>query len=173
MQPSQQQLPLKDIHLPDSVSWWPPATGYWLVLLIIITTVIVFFILKTYLKKQRVKKTALIEYQRIKNEYTKNMDKKQLVTSLSELLRRAAISSYPRAECASLTGKKWLNWLDKGLIKSKSKSNITFSSGPGYLLTDFAYSKSDYSDDVNDLLTISHQWLKKLPSVNTSAEHQL
>jgi len=169
MQPPQQQLPLKDIHLPDSVSWWPPATGYWLILFFIIASVIIFFVLRTYVKKQRIKKLALNEYKKIKNNYEKDLNKKRLVTSLSELLRRAAISSYPRTECASLTGKDWLNWLDKGL----SKSDITFSSGPGYLLTDFVYSKSEYSDDVNSLLDISHQWLKKLPAVAPDKEYQL
>lgn len=166
MQSPQHQLPLKDIHLPDSVSWWPPATGYWLVLFVLIVTVILFFALTSYLKKQRIKKLALNKYQKIKNEFEKNQNKKQLVTSLSELLRRAAISSYPRTECASLTGEDWLNWLDKGL----SKSDINFSSGPGYLLTDFAYSKADDSDDVNQLITLCHLWLKHLPAVTPQKE---
>jgi len=171
MQSPQQQLPLKDIHLPDTVSWWPPATGYWLILLIIAVCALSFFIIKKYLKSQRIKKQALTEYRRIKNNYLKDQNKKQLVTSLSGLLRRAAISSYPRTECASLTGKDWLSWLDEGLIKSNS--NITFSSGPGYLLTDFAYSKSDHSDDINNLLSLCHQWLKKLPATKVNMENQL
>jgi len=166
---SPQQLPLKDIHLPDSVSWWPPAIGYWLILLIIIVCIAVFFIIKKYRENHRIKKLALIEYQRIKNDYQENLNKKQLVTSLSELLRRAAISSYPRTECASLTGKDWLNWLDKDLPESDN----TFSSGPGYLLTDFIYSKSDYSDDVNTLLNLCHRWLKKLPAVSPNKENPL
>jgi len=167
MQSPQQQLPLKDIHLPDSVSWWPLATGYWLILLLIIISILSIVLIRKYLKNQRIKKLALKEYQQIKNEYQQSQNQKQLVTSLSALLRRAAISSYPRKDCASLTGKDWLKWLDTGLPESGN----SFSTGPGYLLTDFAYSKSDHSDDINNLLTLSLAWLKKLPAVTSTKGH--
>ena len=25
-----QQIPLRDLHLPDAISWWPLAPGWWL-----------------------------------------------------------------------------------------------------------------------------------------------
>lgn len=162
MQTSQQQLDLKDIHLPDAVSWWPPAIGYWLVLGVIAVCIICYLSIKAYRKKFEIKRLALAEFDAIKASYDSTSDKKQLVISLSELLRRAAISTYPLSECAGLTGTQWLNWLDKSL----TKSTLTFSNGPGYLLTDYIYSKSKQADDVNELITLSLQWLKKLPATS-------
>ncbi|MCK4710514.1 MAG: DUF4381 domain-containing protein [Gammaproteobacteria bacterium] len=169
MQAPQQQLGLKDIHLPDAVSWWPLASGYWIIIAFIIICIILYFAITNYKNKYKIKKIALAEFYRLKKEYTATLNKKQLVTSLSELIRRAAISTYPRSDCASLTGKNWLNWLDKQI----KKSSPNFSNGPGYLLTDFVYSKQEHSDDINQLLNLSYQWIKQLPAVkNTSRQKQ-
>ena len=27
-----EQIPLRDLHLPDAISWWPLAPGWWIVL---------------------------------------------------------------------------------------------------------------------------------------------
>lgn len=160
MQTPQQQLDLKDIHLPDAISWWPPAIGYWIVLGVIAACIISYLSIKAYRKRFEIKRLALTEFSAIKETYDSTSDKKQLVISLSELLRRAAISTFPLSECASLTGTQWLNWLDKSL----SKNTLTFSNGPGYLLTDYIYSKSEQADDINELIKLSLQWLKKLPA---------
>ena len=32
---------LRDIHLPEPVSWWPPALGWWLVAMTVMTLLIV------------------------------------------------------------------------------------------------------------------------------------
>jgi len=154
-----QQLPLKDIHLPDAVSWWPPALGYWLLLLLIILIFSTVFIIFEIRQRSRIKKTALTEFKKIKQSYQQNPDDKTLVNALATLLRRAAISSYPRTDCASLTGKAWLSWLDKQL-----KQTPGFSDGPGYLLLEFNYSNASHANDVQQLLSLSENWLKKLPA---------
>jgi len=160
MQATQPQLDLKDIHLPDAVSWWPPAIGYWLVLAVLIALVLIFFGLRYLRNKTLIKRQALTEFARIKSDYQATLDQKALATALSKLLRRAAISAYPVSECASLSGNEWLNWLDQQL----SKSDITFSDGPGYLLTEFIYSDSKHTNDINDLLDLTQRWLKQLPA---------
>ena len=33
------QLPLRDIHLPGSVGWWPPAIGWWLLAALVLVGV--------------------------------------------------------------------------------------------------------------------------------------
>lgn len=154
-----QQLPLKDIHLPDAVSWWPPALGYWLLLLLIILIFSTVFIIIKIRKRSRIKKSALTELKTIKQHYQQHPDDKTLVNALAALLRRAAISSYPRSDCASLTGNAWLLWLDKQLNQSPG-----FSDGPGYLLLEFNYSKASHANDVQQLLSLSESWLKKLPA---------
>ena len=30
-------LPLRDLHLPEPVGWWPPAPGWWILLLLVTT----------------------------------------------------------------------------------------------------------------------------------------
>lgn len=160
MQAPQPQLDLKDIHLPDAVSWWPPAIGYWIILGCVVVCIITYLSIKAYRKKHAIRKLALHEFNSIKNSYASNANKKQLVTSLSELLRRAAISTYPLSDCAGLTGIQWLNWLDKQL----SKNTLNFSDGPGYLLTDFIYSSSQQTNDIDDLMSLTLLWLKQLPS---------
>jgi len=165
MQATQPQLNLKDIHLPDAVSWWPPAIGYWLVLALLIAFVLIFFAIRYLRSRTLIKRQALAEFSRIKSAYQTDLDQKTLASALSKLLRRAAISAYPVSECASLSGKDWLNWLDKQF----TNSDVSFSDGPGYLLTEFIYSDAKHTNDINELLDLTQRWLKQLPAKGKQA----
>jgi len=33
------ELPLKDIHLPDAITWWPLAIGWWLLIVMVIAAI--------------------------------------------------------------------------------------------------------------------------------------
>lgn len=159
MQIPQQQLELKDIHLPDSVSWWPPAAGYWIILGLVFIIIIAYLGIKFLRNRGRFKRQALSELYKIKKAFKSDQDEEKLLSSVSVLLRRAAISSYPRTDCASLTGNDWLQWLDLQLPKDK----FNFSDGPGYLLTKSVYSKSVNTADIDGLLNLSRLWLQRLP----------
>ncbi len=150
MQPT--QLPLKDIHLPETISWWPPAIGWWLVAIIV--PLVLFFLYWLY--KRLTRKTAIKMAKKtlaiIKQYDVKENDKK--LRELSILIRRVAISTSPRAETASLTGREWLAFLDQLVPGSH------FSQGCGQLLAEAAYRKNTPTEpEISQLISLCEDWL--------------
>lgn len=151
-------LELRDIHLPDSVSWWPPAIGWWLVLFaIILCCVLVFWFRKRWLKKQRSAKVlAGKELNLIHEKYHQHKDQKLLIEDLSILLRRVCLSVYPRENSAGLTGENWLKFLDEVMDEKR------FSQGAGRSLITAPYEK-DPEINVDELFDLCKDWIEVLP----------
>lgn len=105
---------LKDIHLPDPISWWPLAPGWYAVLLLLLFLILFigFRIYKRYcyaLAKRR----ALILLAACQQQYEKERNVPLSSAHISELLRRVALVYYPREQVASLYGEAWLQFLNK------------------------------------------------------------
>jgi hypothetical protein len=77
---------------------------------------------------------------------------------LSILLRRAALSAYPREEVAGLSGHEYLLWLERLLGDGR------FIGGPGRVLSDLPY-RPDPADgaSLDALFTLCRDWLERLP----------
>lgn len=147
-------LPLKDIHLPEAVHWWPPAIGWWLLAILLPLTVAAAFYLYKRLRRQTGLKAARKMLAALRQE--KNRDPAQTLVALSTLLRRVAISTTPRAEVASLSGAAWLAHLDA------SFPDKPFSDGVGRCLADAPYRKTMPADiDIDALFELCEQWLKR------------
>lgn len=162
------QLPLRDIHLPEPIGWWPLAPGWWILLaiLILLPVLIALFIKwRRHQRRQgRVKQQVEDELKRIRDSYQQHQDSLRLIQELSALLRRAAISRYPRSEVASLTGEHWLNFLDRQL------DSTDFSQGTGRILGDAPYRPTTPSpEDAEALLALSQRWLSSLPKLRQEA----
>ncbi len=151
-----QQLPLRDIHLPEAIGWWPPALGWWLVLGLICSLVLAFFLLRRWLRNRRKepKRIARRELEKLQTEYLQHHDPKLLVKEISILLRRLYLSSYPRAEVASLAGEAWLEFLDKQL------GNSQFTQGQGRCLIEAPYQRN-VAISVKTLLELCWSLLQK------------
>ena len=50
------QLPLRDIHLPGLIAWWPPAPGWWLAAALLLAALVV---LGLYYRSGRHRRAAL------------------------------------------------------------------------------------------------------------------
>lgn len=102
---------LHDLVPPPPVPWWPPAPGwYWL--LGILTVAAVFLAARAFSRwqKNRYRREALAEYHKLLPRLAN--DRTAALAQMAVLVKRTAISAFPRAEVASLTGKDWLVFLD-------------------------------------------------------------
>ena len=110
-----QQIPLRDIHLPEAVSWWPPAYGWWLLLLVLGVLVwIAWWVVSSWPARRRaawLRKEALRELDAVEAHYLASGDARAAVAGVSVLSRRFALSLAPREQVAALTGIRWLQWL--------------------------------------------------------------
>lgn len=154
------QIELRDIHLPDPVSWWPLAPGWWILMLLIIVlmAVAIIFIPKLIKKihHQPARNLALIEFKTIQQQYKSQHNSQILVQSLSVLLRRICMTYDSRENSASLTGTAWINKLNNINPQQRfSDELITI------LLT--APYKKQYEFNVQALLDQCEAWINHLP----------
>ncbi|MDD5215946.1 MAG: DUF4381 domain-containing protein [Methylococcales bacterium] len=149
--PPVQDLPLRDIHFPDAISWFPPAFGWWL--LIIFVPIISYFLIA--LLQKIFKKTALKEAQKLLQQLQNNdaLSPLEKVSELSVLLRRVSISRDEKL--GGLTGRAWLDYLDSTL------KDAPFKNGIGRCLVDAPYQKELPTDvDLSALFALVQRWLK-------------
>ena len=109
-------LPLRDLHLPEPVGWWPLAPGWW-ILIAIVATLAGYALYRAYRRYRHnaPRRFALRQLARFESEYLEHRNPVVLGKQLSELLRRGMLAYADRDEVAGLTGEAWLEWLDRGM----------------------------------------------------------
>lgn len=146
------QLPLRDIHLPEPIGWWPPAIGWWLLAILIPLLIALMVWLFRRITRKTAVKTAKKILLQIKQDRQRGNGEK--LKALSALIRRVAISTTGRKECARLTGQRWLEFLDRSIKGSP------FSQGIGQLLANAPYQKSLPTDqEISQLTSLCDDWL--------------
>lgn len=135
------QIPLRDLHLPEVVGWWPLAPGWWF--LIALALVALGYLLHRYLRHRSqgaARRHALRQLEALTTEFERHGDAVAFSSNLSELLRRTMLAYAPRKDVAGLTGEDWLQWLDQDLDRPR------FQGETGRKLLELPYRRPD--DDV-------------------------
>ncbi len=145
---------LRDIHTPEPPSLWPPALGWWIVLALLAAAGIALAVFMRH-RKSRHRRAALGELGRLQGEFKRDGNSTMLVSGLSMLMRRVTLSVFERPRVASLSGEKWLLFLDE------TSGSQAFTKGPGRVLITAPY-KPNQSVDVDQLLYLVEDWIKKV-----------
>jgi hypothetical protein len=139
-----EQIPLRDLHLPEVINWWPLAPGWWLVIAIAVAGL--GYAIRLYLRKYArgaARRHALRQFNALTAEFEQHHDAVAFTSHLSELLRRTMLAYAPRNEVAGLTGDAWLRWLDRDLDQAR------FQSAAGRKLLELPYRRPD--DEISAL----------------------
>ena len=155
-------VPLRDIHLPAPVSWWPPAPGWWLLLLIavVLTLGCIFWQRHRAALRRRPLYLARRELEILGASIGTTDNPQKLARDLSALLRRVSVAVFPRSEVASLTGDAWPRFLDE------AAQQPLFMKGPGRCLVEAPY-RPDAKLDSNAALDLCERWLVAVQSQRT------
>jgi hypothetical protein len=152
---------LRDIHLPDPISWWPLAPGwYGLMALAVLLAIGISYRLYKRHANALAKNKALALLSMYKEQYEKDGNAQVASARISELLRRVALVYYPRSEVASIHGDGWIDFLNK------TGKNIDFRPVRAQLLE--SPFKTAETVKLNPLFTRAEQWIKQrgVPCLN-------
>lgn len=165
---------LADIHLPESIGFWPIAPGWWILsALIIIAAVILFFFNKAKPEQslpslKKLRSQAMQELMNINKAYESHGIPHKMAKQLSIFLRRYALSLYPRDDVAALTDAQWLGLLDKmsGTLSGEHSKTRMFSQKFSDLLTKVPYQSANVPVDTELLLQL-FELSKKMVETNS------
>jgi hypothetical protein len=140
---------MRDIWIPEPVSWWPLAPGwYGLALLMVAGLAYLLWRWRRVARARRYRVLALEELRALRGSAA---DAQDAVAALMMLLKRTALAAYPRRQVASLTGTAWWRFLDD----SAGGGNFTAHLGPlaaslGYGGESITASQQDILDPLYD-----------------------
>lgn len=150
---------LNDIVLPEAVSWWPLANGWYYLfgVLLLLLAWFAYRMIRSW-RRNGYRREALQQLQMLAKDIESTEKRDAGLRQLPVLLKRTALSVYPRGQLASLTGENWLNFLNSKVSKA------SFNKATAALLDKLSYSVGDLSavdtKTAGELLGACQHWLK-------------
>lgn len=150
---------LNAIVLPAPVDWWPLANGWYVVFGIMLIAVSWF----GYRSVQRwfanrYRRAALQKLQLLAEDIQSEVNRDSSLRQIPILLKRTALSAYPREQVASLSGKDWFGFLNSNI------RNPPFTESSFVTLDKISYTCGELGEidthSITTLLNASKQWLK-------------
>lgn len=138
---------LRPLYPPPPIDWWPPAPGWWTLACVLLA---VPGLILWYRRRTALRRAALAELRRLENA---GLDDTRLSAGINQLLRRVALTCFPRSPVAAMSGEEWLQFLDS---EARTKG---FLGGPGRVLVTAPFDPAATLDR-RALIELARQWIQ-------------
>ena len=147
---------LRDIHLPEPVSAWPPGPGWWALaaLLLVLIAALLWWAVRRY-RRNGWRRQAARELSAAYDRWQRQGDTERYLQQLNETLKRAAVYRYSGEQAAGLSGAAWSRFLDAHWRRPPEQS---FDS-TGFAV--LVYRPDPGDADVETLHRLGTRWLKE------------
>ena len=106
-------IPLRDIHLPEVISWWPLAIGWWILITLPII-LLLCYLLYRYIRRDRTVADLNNRINTIEKNFHSHKDDHLLARELSVFTRQLALLNDTRdISFAATTGPQWVDYWDE------------------------------------------------------------
>lgn len=149
---------LQDIVEPAAISWWPPATGLWILLALLLVWMIAIG-LRFWIRYRRngYRREAQVLLKQITPGMQPEKTRGSALAEVALLLKRTALSAYSREDVAELSGDEWLAFLDR------SGQTQDFSKGTAAIIGKISWQPqagANLSDqELNEIISTVQHWI--------------
>lgn len=143
---------LRDIQLPEPVSWWPLAAGWWVLVAVGLVALVAggYWVVRRH-QRRYYRRLAQRELDAI---FTQSDDATLQLERCSELLKRVALSAYGQP-AASLSGERWVTFLTQRAPSLEMNSDVR------KLLVNRYQPNPEYLRALPALQNYCQQWFQK------------
>ncbi len=114
---------LRDIHLAEPISAWPPAIGWWLLAALILISL--GWLLFTRYQQHKSRAFWRAAASRLKaQQLDQELQGQTALQSCNELLKSACLLAYPNDDIAAMSGETWLDWLAQHGLQIPHRENL-------------------------------------------------
>lgn len=154
------------VFAPAAVSWWPPASGWWIVCAVLIIGM-VLLVKKVFQRAREMKplRVGLRELERVSN--ATELSNHQKLVQLSMILRQVTNDYLQNSHYATLSGPRWLESLDS--LNQRPSKNLQSNANTFEKL----YSNAEItSNEINQVIDNCKNWLKTLRKNNSQSSNE-
>ncbi len=157
MNPADPLAQLRDIHLPEPVSAWPPGPGWWLGAILLLA---MLALLGTWLWRRRRdnawRREACFTLNTAYQSWQGDGDSGRFLQQVNAVLKRAALRQFPNYEVARLSGSDFEAFLDRQWRKPPEEGFRALG------FAEHAYRPAPGQLDIDAVHNLGQRWLSQL-----------